>query len=300
MRLTRRRMLTAIGGAAVGVVAGYLLSPAKGTSTEATAQEAPPLPWPYEELDPEETRKLGHLGYYFAHCAGGSFWAIAVQLKEKIGFPWTGLPVPSRDEVLAAVNEGKKKPEVLMMYGVAGAVGWGSLCGGLNGALCAMQLVAEEPDWKKTGQALLRWYEEASIPSDKINEYAVLGELYPKKLKSSKWLPSSVSGSVLCHESVGRWCVVSGYASGSKERAERCARLTGDVAAKAVEILNAYARGEAASFKLSPTTALCRLCHYTGRNYEQGQFTRGFMECEKCHKDLTPPEHPFYSPPEES
>ncbi|MDK2384835.1 MAG: hypothetical protein QI199_08565, partial [Candidatus Korarchaeota archaeon] len=95
--------------------------------------------------------------------------------------------------------------------------------------------------------------------------------------------------SVLCHVSVSRWCVASGYASGSAERSERCGRLTGDVAAKAVELLNANMRGalpEVAKVTLSQFTADCRTCHYKGKNYEQGQFSRGFLECEACHKDM--------------
>ncbi len=279
---------------------GSLIAPKIAYAEEKPKVEAPPLPWPYVKLDPEETRKLGHLGYYAFECGGGSFWAIAVQLKEKIGYPWTLLPIPSRDEVLKAVNETHEHLVGLLQYGFGGVVGWGTICGSLQGGIMIMNMVVKnKKDWEELGRMLLRWYETTPFPSKKINEYAVKHELYVKKLKSDKWLPQSVSGSVLCHVSVGKWCERSGYASGSKERSERCGRLTGDVAARAVELLNAYFEGgmeavkEISKFKLSATTAACRNCHYKGKDYEIGQFTRGYLQCESCHKDLRAHAHQF-------
>jgi len=122
-------------------------------------------------------------------------------------------------------------------------------------------------------------------------------------MKSKKSLPQSISHSVLCHVSVGRWCAVSGYASGSPERSERCARLTGDVAAMTAKLLNAYfyeggvrAAESVAKVRLSATTASCRVCHFKGKDYEAGQFTRGYLECEACHRDMTPHAHLFFNP----
>jgi hypothetical protein len=264
----------------------------------AEAAEAPPLPWPYVKLDPEETRKLGHLGYYAFECGAGAFWAIAVQLKEKVGYPWTLLPIPGKDEVLKLVNEGEHMLG-FFHYGFGGAVGWGSLCGALNGSLLAINMVVKDKEaLTEIGRLLLRWYETTPLPSEKANSYGVNHQFYPKKLKSSKWLPQSVSHSVLCHVSVGNWCRVSGYASGSPERSERCGRLTGDTAAMAVELLNAYFDGRldevAAGISLSANTVQCRTCHYKGKDYETGQFTRGFMECESCHiADIRPHAHIF-------
>ncbi|AEM39066.1 split soret cytochrome c precursor [Pyrolobus fumarii 1A] len=295
--VTRREFIKSFTFAILGGLAASSVAPTASAAGATGKGEAPPLPWPYVKLDPEETRKLGHLGYYAFECAGGAFWAIAVQLREKIGYPWTLLPIPSREEVLRAVNEGGHGHLACpMQYGYGGAVGWSTLCGSLNGSLFIINMVAENRDWDKIGKALMRWYETFPFPSDKMNEYVTRGEVYVKRerLKSSKWLPRSVSGSVLCHVSVSKWCVVSGYASGSKERAERCARLTGDVAAKTVELLNAYFEGrleEVTKIKLSPTTVGCRVCHYKGKEYEIGQFTRGYMQCETCHHDLRPHAH---------
>ncbi len=297
--VSRRGFLKALAASVGLAVAGLELPQLVAKAAEA--KEAKPLapPWPYVRLDPEETRKLGHLGYYAFECAGGAFWAIAVQLAEKIGFPWNIVAIYSREEVIRVVNEGEHPGIGFFQYGYGGAVGYGSLCGALNGSLLVINLVAKSmKDVTRIGQALMRWYESTPLPSEKINRYVVEGEVYvkPERLKSRKWLPQSVAGSVLCHVSVGRWCRVSGYASGSKERSERCARITGDVAAKTVELLNAYFEGrldEVARVEFSPTTVSCRTCHFKGKEYSMGQFTRGFMQCETCHADLRPHAHMF-------
>ncbi|BES81547.1 hypothetical protein PABY_11140 [Pyrodictium abyssi] len=205
---------------------------------------------------------------------------------------------------MEAVREGKHLHS-LFQYGYGGAVGWGTLCGALNGSLAIIQMVVgEHKHWDALGKKLMRWYESTPLPSDKSNEYAVKGMMYvPKeKMKSTKWLPSNISGSTLCHVSVGKWCEISGYASGSKERSERCGRLTGDVAAMTVQLLNTYfekglsaALALAADVRLSPTTASCRVCHYKGKDYEAGQFTRGYLACESCHRDMRPHAHTFVS-----
>ena len=264
-----------------------VLAAPKETPQPAT-EEVPPLPWGYVELDPEYVRKLGHLGYYAFECSGGAFWAIMTALREKVGFPYTTLPLPSVDEVIAAVKE-KKELQVPMHFGAGGGGGYGSLCGALNGACAAMNMAIEIDLAKEFTRKLFRWYEKTPIPSDISNEYAAKHQFLVPKYKSDKPLPQSVAGSVLCHVSVSNWCVKSGYASGSSERSERCGRLTGDVAAMAVEFMNAHLRGEAPEkITFTPLTTECRGCHYKGKDFEEGQFTRGYMECESCHTDRRP------------
>ncbi len=252
--------------------------------------QVPPLPWGYEELDPEYVRKLGHLGYYAFACSGGAFWAIMTALREKIGYPYTLLPLPSIEEVQTAVAE-KKSLMVPMLYGEGGVGGFASLCGAPNGACSAINYAVEKEVVLDVSRKLLRWYEKTPFPSEISNEYAVNHQFLVPKYKSDKSLPQSVANSVLCHVSVSRWCVASGYASGSSERSERCGRLTGDVAAMAVAFLNAQLNGkldEVASLSLTQSTTECRTCHEKGTDYEEGDFTRGYMECESCHTDMRP------------
>ncbi len=281
-------LLAASGLGLLGFPRAVQASPARSS----TPEEAPPLPWEYVELDPEDVRKLGHLGYYGFECAGGSFWAIMVALREKLGGPYNLVPIPTREAVIEAVTN-KEHIQVPMQFGFGGVVAWGSLCGAVNGPAAAITMVSEWEEAQDTIKRLLRYYEETELPTETSNQYAVNHEFFVPKYKSDKDLPQNASGSVLCHLSVAKWCVASGYASGSSERSERCARVTGDMAAKAVELLNAGLRGDKDSvypFTFSQDTAECRTCHYKGKDYEAGQFSRGMMECETCHNDLRPHE----------
>ncbi len=257
--------------------------------------ELPPLPWGYQVLDPEEVRKLGHLGYYAFECGGGAFWALITALKEKVGYPYTAISMPSKEEIIHYLKNkknGAHLPQIMMQYGVGGVATYGSLCGAPNGSASAMNIaIPFEEAKKELIPRLLRYYEVESFPNRKSNEYAVNGKFYPPKYKSKKSLPRSSGHSVLCHVSVGKWCEHSGYASGSKERSERCARVTGDVVAMAVTLMNAYTKGTldtAFPMKLTQDTVSCRVCHFKGKKFEGGQFTRGSMECSSCHNDMTP------------
>ncbi|MEA3545925.1 MAG: C-GCAxxG-C-C family (seleno)protein [Thermodesulfobacteriota bacterium] len=256
----------------------------------------PPMPWGYQELDPEYVRKLGHLGYYLEECGGGSFWAIMTALKEKIGYPYTLVPLPTKEqfiEHLEAKKRGEKPKHYqgIMQHGVGGVADYGSLCGAANGAAAAVMFAFPAKDMKPIVQRLMRYYETEAFPNAKSNEYAVNNEFLVPKYKSQKSLLRSASHSVLCHVSVAKWCEKSGYASGSKERSERCARITGDTAAMAVTLLNAHLKGNLETvfpMKLSEATVSCRVCHFKGKKFEAGQFSRGSMECASCHNDMTP------------
>ena len=293
--LQRRKFIkgaAVLSGAAICTVA----TAGKVTAANTLPEDfvPPPMPWGYQELDPEYVRKLGHLGYYLEECGGGAFWAIMTALKEKIGYPFTLTPMPTKEkfiEILEGKHKGEPHPQVMMQHGVGGLVNYGSLCGAPNGAAAAINCVVPFKAVKEIVPRLMRYYETEAFPNKKSNEYAVNGEFLVPKYKSQKSLPRSAGHSVLCHVSVGNWCEHSGYASGSKERSERCARVTADTAAMAVTLLNAHLKGNletAFPMKLSQDTVSCRVCHFKGKKFEAGQFTRGSMECSSCHNDMTP------------
>jgi hypothetical protein len=207
------------------------------------------------QLDVEETRRLGYQGYKgitidgvkHKHCGFATFNAIIGQLAEKVGGGYRYIPTQ------------------MMEWAAGGAAGFASLCGALNGACAAIGLICANADAKLFISDLLTWYSETPLPT---NIVAPTGDL-----------PQSVAGSNICHVSVTRWCLASGYASGSPERAERCARLAGDIAATAVDMLNNGILG----LKTPGNATGCRVCHYKGATYENGQFTRGQMNCNTCH-----------------
>ncbi len=95
-------------------------------------------------------------------------------------------------------------------------------------------------------------------------------------------LPQNVSGSPLCHASVTQWCIVAQKKVSDVERKERCARITGDVAAKTVELLNAFFAGSFTSTYTDPATlTACLGCH--GSAVFNNVMTK--MECTPCHGD---------------
>jgi hypothetical protein len=230
-------------------------------------QEVPSSPWSYVALDVETVRKKGHTKFYEGDCCYGAFASIIEALQEKAGFPFTQIPTK------------------MMEFGAGGVAGWGTTCGALIGASAAINLVTDKATAKKLVSELLGWYTQTPFPSQISNQYAVQHQYYEREYKSDKELPQSVSNSPLCHVSVTKWCLASKMASGSKEREERCSRLAGDVAAKAVEMLNANLMGSfTAAFKPSSETQVCTTCHTKGENYDAGQFTLGMMECTSCHE----------------
>ena len=256
---SRRDFLKTAGtyGAAsgVGLVGGFGL----GNPAVVSAQATHPFGYPEGGLDVEKTRKLGYDGFKglalddgtrHGGCAFGAFNAIIGQLAEEVGAPYTTIPLQMMD------------------WAGAGVVGFGTLCGTLNGTAAAIGLVCNGRDARAFISDLLTWYSETELPT---NLYAPGGEL-----------PQSRAESNLCHVSLTHWCRTAGFASGSPERADRCSQLAGDVAAKAVEMLNEGALG----LQVPSEKTVCRACHYMGPTYEAGQFTHGEMNCLTCQINL--------------
>ncbi|OFX62276.1 MAG: hypothetical protein A2046_15345 [Bacteroidetes bacterium GWA2_30_7] len=74
--------------------------------------------------------------------------------------------------------------------------------------------------------------------------------------------------------------MVAGKKVSDVERKERCARLAGDVAAKTVEILNAYfASTFVGTFADPASNASCLSCHGSSSQYN----VMTHMECVSCH-----------------
>lgn len=226
-----------------------------------TAHAAFPHPFGYISLDVEATRLLGYNGYKgividgvkHAHCAFASFHAIVGQLAAIDPYgPYAYIPTP------------------MMEWAAGGVAGFSSFCGGLNGACAAIGLICNAADANGFISDLLTWYTQTTLPTNIIAPTGALAQ--------------SVAGTTLCHNSVTNWCLASGYASGSPERGERCARLVGDIVAKAVEMLNAGVR---LNLPVPASGTTCVQCHYSGTNYAAGQFTRGKEDCTTCHVDIT-------------
>lgn len=143
-------------------------------------------------------------------------------------------------------------PPVMMRYGGGGVVGWGSHCGALNGSSAAISL-AFPADYTKIINELNGWY---------VQE---LG-----------------SGSPLCHISVTEWCKANGVTEDSQDRIDRCARVTGETAKKAVLLMNAQADGQfQATWSPKATTTGCKSCHGPGGRKDVPAGV--VQDCVMCH-----------------
>ncbi len=277
-QLTRRDLLVrgskAVVGTAVGFVAlesliGWQQPDATPTPTaapSATPTVVPPTatptsstgwPWKYAKLDPQDVASRAYQGYYQGGCAFGVFNAIISALKEQVGAPDTYIPTE------------------MMRYGEGGAVGWATLCGALNGAGLAINLITK--DYSIVVNDLFMWYTKTAFP------------IYKPATPKVDISATSVSDSPLCHVSVTMWCEAAKVKSESPARSERCARVSADVASKAVQMLNDQADGKyTVTYTASQGVQTCGVCHLKGGPIEDA---RGKMDCVECH-----PTHPPRTP----
>lgn len=260
--ITRKEFLAgstkAVAAVALGAGAMSLLTKSTGVAGTGVAT----WPYPYQTLDVEAVRVLGHDAYYAKGCCYGAFHALVQALRNTIGEPYTSFPTE------------------IMIYGSGGAAGWGTLCGALNGASALISLVCTQARTSVLANELLGWYTQVKFPTDASNQAAVDHKF--TNTTYDKVLAQNISGSVLCHVSNTEWCKASQFAVGSTERKERCARLTGDVAAYAAQILNDEFKGVFSPLYVPPTAiAGCTNCHSTAVVNN----VSAKMECTQCHSN---------------
>lgn len=257
--ITRKEFLRDSAKLVVGASVG-----AAGLGLASAKEISQAWPWPYQTLDPDRVRILAHDSYWQEGrgCSYGAFDGIIQALAEILGEPYSSFPTE------------------LMIYGHGGTVGWGTLCGALNGAAGAICLVMTKEKSDKLINELLGWYTQTEFPTDKSNEYAVNHVFTDQRYDQA--LPKNVCGSPLCHVSVTEWCIAAKFKAGSLERKERCARVTGDVAAYAVELLNKEIAGQFEPIYVPPASiAACMSCHGSGFIDN----VKAKMECVRCHGD---------------
>jgi len=91
-----------------------------------------------------------------------------------------------------------------------------------------------------------------------------------------------VPESILCHISCGRWRAAADVQMFSPKRADRCRRLTADMAIKTAELLNRYHADNACTFApLAQPTATCFDCHGP-KGMQADAIVK--MNCTSCHE----------------
>lgn len=260
-RIDRKDFLVNSSKYAVGAVAGVVGLNALAGGKILANQKSAVWPMPWVTIDPEAVRlKAHHLYWADKDCSAGCFGAFTELLTEKLPDPWANIPME------------------IMLYGRGGGNGWGTLCGAVNGAAAIISLVATKADSGKLINEIWGWAASTAFPTDAANQAAVDGKYQDKKFNGT--LLQNVAGSVLCHPSVTQWCAQAKKKVTDTERKERCARLTGDIAAHTAEILNAhFAKQFQPTYVTNPNIAQCMTCHgpvvYNNVNSQ--------MDCVQCH-----------------
>lgn len=208
--ITRRYLLSGAGKFAAGMA---VASAAGAGIVRVAGAKEQRFPWPYVKLDPAEVAEVAYENWYRHFCAYASISGIIQPLKQKVGEPYTSLP-------LAAFE-----------WGHGGGVGWGMTCGTLMGSGMAAAFVAGK-DGEKIINDVIAWYASTELPTFR-----------PKNPKAS-FKNINASNSPLCHVSVGKWMKKEGVKFFSPERRDRCARLSAQVSAKTAELLNLWADGK--------------------------------------------------------
>ena len=279
-QLSRRRMIASIGlfggtaawagcGGELGASSSAFADPAGNPSPRGLLPLQPPPEnppgWNYALLDPKEIADRAYRMYPDGACSYAVFGSVVTTLAERIGEPFRSFPVE------------------MMRFGEGGIAGFGTVCGALNGAAALIGLFRpgkEQKDREPLVTELFTWYEQTALPRYAPPSPGEVGELRGVAVQS-----------VLCHISVSRWCEETGYAAFDIERRERCRRLSCDVAAKIVDILNCCFHPESTNHPggnpypqdnpadLSVEVRQCISCH--GRNELANSLAK--MDCRACH-----------------
>ena len=268
MDCSRRVFLGVLGGVTAGgalaaltgrgVAAPEAASAPQGGQGGHFAQVNGEFGWQPHKLDPQLCVPVAYEGYWYKGyaCGYGAFYGIVGMLGEQHGAPYNQFPF-----TMLEANKG-------------GISDWGTICGALYGAAAAFALFWPRKDRDAMINELFRWYETTALPIYNPGDAAqgVKGDI-----------PTSVSGSVLCHVSVSKWSYATHLAANGKERSERCGRLTADVTAKAIDIFNAKidaGKDYKGALPKQESVAYCTDCHAKGG---QADIIKGNMDCAPCH-----------------
>lgn len=265
-------LVTGVSALAVG---GGLLANKKAKAGNDLPNPKAVWPWPYPAtgIDSALARIRAHDAYWSGKgCSYATFEGIIAGLRDVVGTPFTDMPTE------------------MLIYGHGGGSGWGATCGTINGAAAAISLVCTKAVSDPMVSELYGWYTQTLLPSTTANTIGVNNGYGHTTYNMD--LPQSLTNSPLCHVAVSSWCAQHNVPVNDNQRKERCARMCGDVAVKAIEMLNGYyASGSYTLEYVSPAlNATCLACHGTGAMQDD---VAAKMECSSCHGTDTYPHTGF-------
>jgi hypothetical protein len=264
-----RRMFLATAGIAV---ASFEIARLPGNVAQA-AEALPSLPWPYpgSGLNVDQLRRTAYANHKTIYPGCG--FCTSQTLIQAIG--------DALDGEGASSNPWRLLPSGLYRFANAGVLGWGTICGALNGAIAVMTLLGKQ---NAVGEALLDYFSNVELPTN-----ALVGWTPPGASAPLTAIPATVSRSPLCHISASTWAAAAGVPVSDPLKAERCVRLVADVVAKSAELLNlSFSGGSVLAWKAPPGYAECYGCHTTAGMVPSEQ---GKMDCLECHDAV--PSHTY-------
>ena len=258
--MNRRKAMKVAAGVVVGGGAGLLtltkaFNPKVEFDNEPHQLDYTPTEgtWNYALLDPVVIAGLAYNYYSDGGCMYATVKSIVSQLAEKVSGPFTSFPYH------------------MFKYGHGGVGGYGTVCGTLNGAAALIGLVIDDKSVRdKMTADIFRWYEKEPLPG--FSPQQANYDYVPEK---------SISHSVLCHASNTNWCKASGFNVDSKERKERCRRLSADVAQKvAVSLNEVFTNTYTTNVQPDETASTCLTCHGSEGKVNNSAVK---MSCTSCH-----------------
>lgn len=230
----------------------------------------------YIKVEPMAVAKRAYEGYAHGGCMYGVFDAI---IKE-----------------LAAQGHEDAKyfgaiPTNLAAYGGGGIAGIGSLCGCLNAAAMAVNLLkADNLNNNAVIRAVFRYYEKTSMPRGTQQFLEGIGAPTRKndagEALNPEYIGKSIANSILCHTSVSLWSKASSFGSSHQAKLERCAQVTAEIAFMTVTFLNDSIDGNLEAELVAPSNAECAGCHSsTTREPDAylGTDVNSTLQCQSCH-----------------
>ncbi len=169
----------------------------------------------YAKLDPHDVGQITYENYFKRWCTSSVVAGLVEPLRKKAGGDWNSFSIDA------------------YRWGHGGLAGWGALCGTMPGAGVVIGLVTKDTDVAEAMVNDLAFY----------YSYTELPSFTPVKVLKADIKHMTMAGTPVCHISVGRWMRTEGAGFLSNQRAERCARLSANIAMEAARILNAWADG---------------------------------------------------------
>ncbi len=210
--ISRRDML--INGGKIAAVAAIASLGALNAAGKADAYEFS-SGFKYAKLDPHEVGQITYENYFKRWCTSSVVAGLVEPLRKKVGGDWNNFPIDA------------------YRWGHGGLAGWGALCGTMPGAGIIIGLVTKDTDVAEEMVNDLAFY----------YSYTELPGFTPAKVLKADIKHMTMAGTPVCHISVGKWMRAEGAGFLSDQRAERCARVSANVAMEAAKMLNAWADG---------------------------------------------------------